>query len=239
MPTVFDRYFALLDSDADTTEFDNFEEIFAPDAEVFYGGEYASGKWIAHFHQQIAGRKRHSTHTFSVTAGSEDTLTAEWREVGVDLRGAEYQASGVANALLDSTGRITRLSLNYTDHSDFAWRALRAHNQAWRESDPRERETKIKEAYSENFTFVEQYVVTGHEAYIDWVVKIHEFAPVAMLHAGQVLRNRDFILWEWFFVSADGVKASGWETQHVDAEGKIDQIVVYSNDMATIVGGAA
>ncbi|WP_431946287.1 hypothetical protein [Actinacidiphila sp. bgisy167] len=238
MSTVFERYFGLLDSDESDPD-ERFETFFAPDAEVFYGGEYAAGEWIIPFHRRLATRRQHSAHTSFVTADADGVVTADWQETGEDSHGRAYEAGGTATAWLDASGRITRLKVLYADHSDLAWRVIRAHNQAWRETDPDERQTLIKDAYAEDFTFVEHYVVEGRDACSEWVAKIHEAAPVALLQVGEVLRNRDDVLWQWFLAMPDSTEVEGWETQHVDVNGKIDRIVVITRDMETIVGGAS
>jgi hypothetical protein len=240
MSTVFDPYFAILDSDVSSPEFARLGDMFAPDAELLFGGDFAAGPWIVEYHKQIATRRQRSTHTFAITADADGIVAADFQVVGVDPRGEEYRASGTATATLDAEGRITDLKVVFADHSDFAWRYIIGHNQAWRETDSDARQPLLRKVYSEDFTFTENDVIHGLEGYNEWINRIHALAPIAMVYAtGQNLRNRDTVLYEWFLMNPDGSTVTGWETQHIDGDGKIDHIILFPKDMGTMVGAAA
>jgi hypothetical protein len=236
MATALDQYFAFLGSDGEPgPELDQLGALFALDAEVSYGGERAIGEWIVPFHRHVLSRRRHSEHTFSTTVGPDGGLTTEWHETGVDRSGADYRASGTATARLDAAGRITRLSVSFAEHTDWAWRIVRRHSEAWFEADPPQREAKMKKVYAKDLTFVGGKVIQGLQALNELSGKSQELQPIALARIGEVLRAHEYVLYEWHSMTTIGDEVTGWEMQRVDENEQIDHIVMFVNTGTVVI----
>jgi hypothetical protein len=237
--TPLDRYFELLDSGGENSaELGELGDLFAEDADFWYGGEVARTRtWIVHLHQSLLRRRTRSAHTWTTKTEGADLLTADWSEAGVDARGNEFIANGRAHAVLDDSGRITRLRLSFDGGTDRARVYIGRHLEAWALPDLDKRIEKIKETYAEDIRFLEmEEVLLGHQEISDRIGKVLELAPPILIQIEGVIENHDYIQWEWSFVHPSGGTARGWEVLHINGD-VIDSLVVFTPDMATVVDG--
>ncbi|PWI19352.1 hypothetical protein DI272_38250 [Streptomyces sp. Act143] len=234
MTTPLARYFEIVDSAvSDHSVLDSLRDLFAEEFVLLHCGEFVQGRERAiAFHQRKAAKRKEIKHSLTVSAQTDESVTAQWSEAGLDLQGDEFSANGEVTAVLDGVGRISLLSLTLTGSSERARLITAKHLQVWTVRDPIERAKAIEETYAENITFMEpepDNIYVGRAALNDYIGVVQQQAPPVSIEVESYYKNREFVHFRWDAVFPPEKTAVGWEVIETTGD-LIEKIVIFSPD---------